>query len=50
MQGALLHWTGTRVLHWHNFEPGAFGGFASNAENMLFDGKVYMPLTYYQGW
>lgn len=50
MQEALSQWEETRVLHWHNFEPGAFGGYGSNADNMFFDGKVYLPLTYYQGW
>ena len=49
-QAALSGWDGSRVLHWQNFEPGAFGGYVSNADNIFFDSKVYLPLTYYQGW
>jgi hypothetical protein len=49
-QAALSSWEDSRVLHWHNFEPGAFGGYVSNADNVFFDGKVHLPLTYYQGW
>jgi hypothetical protein len=49
-QAALSGWDGSRVLHWQNFEPGPFGGYVSNADNIFFDSKVYLPLTYYQGW
>jgi hypothetical protein len=49
-QAALSGWDGSRVLHWQNFVPGAFGGYVSNADNIFFDSKVYLPLTYYQGW
>ncbi len=42
-------WKGTRVLHWPNFEPGAFGGFERPEATAAFD-KMYFQITYYQGW
>lgn len=49
-QDALSQWNATRVLHWSNLEPGAFGGFEDDKDGAYFDSKVYHPLTYYQGW